>query len=293
MPRSTLLSATVIMMLGRKTALAVSISTFMLGVAPLTLTAQQPPPSGPPRDTVPPLFVAHDLYYAGAFVAGTVLMFPADKAIAKELQRPGTQANRFLSHLSTDFRLSAQPGALIIGGSLYAIGRVGHFDRVADLGLHGTEAILLGTGINYVLKGALGRARPYVVGDTNPHSFKFGRGFQKGNDYQSLPSGHTMAGFAAASAVTAETARWWPNSTWYIAPIMYGGATMIGLSRMYNNAHWASDVIMGAGVGTFAGIKVVQYNHAHPNNRLDRILLSTIVVPNGEGGVVVAWSMVP
>jgi hypothetical protein len=42
---------------------------------------------------------------------------------------------------------------------------------------------------------------------------------------------------------------------------MYGGAALVGLSRMYNNRHWASDVITGAAIGTFAGTKVVRYHH--------------------------------
>jgi hypothetical protein len=55
---------------------------------------------------------------------------------------------------------------------------------------------------------------------------------------------------------------------------MYGGATMIAASRMYNNKHWASDVVMGAAIGTFAGTKVVRYHHSHPGNRIDKWLLN-------------------
>jgi membrane-associated phospholipid phosphatase len=163
---------------------------------------------------------------------------------------------------------------------------------MADLGLHGTEAILVGTAVTGLMKGAAGRARPYVD-LTRPHDFKFGRGFTKGSDYESFPSGHTLVGFAAASAVTAETSRWWPNSKWYIGPVMYGGATLIGLSRMYNNKHWASDVMMGAAIGTFAGTKVVRYHHSHAHNRIDRWLLGATIVPDGEGGTSLAFSLMP
>ena len=65
---------------------------------------------------------------------------------------------------------------------------------------------------------------------------------------------------------------------------MYAGATAVGLSRMYHNRHWASDVVMGAAIGTFSGRKVVQYAHGHPGNLVDRILLSAAVVPDGYGG---------
>ena len=61
---------------------------------------------------------------------------------------------------------------------------------------------------------------------------------------------------------------------------------------MYNNRHWASDVIIGAAVGTFAGNKVVRYHHSHPGNKLDEWLvnfsirggkLTAIVIPRGPG----------
>jgi membrane-associated phospholipid phosphatase len=54
---------------------------------------------------------------------------------------------------------------------------------------------------------------------------------------------------------------------------MYGGASLVALSRMYNNAHWASDVVAGAAIGTIVGLKVVKFQHSHPDNRIDRELL--------------------
>jgi hypothetical protein len=59
---------------------------------------------------------------------------------------------------------------------------------------------------------------------------------------------------------------------------------------MYNNAHWASDVALGAAIGTFSGIKVVRYSHAHPNNFIDRALLHTSIVPVSSQEARVAWS---
>ena len=68
---------------------------------------------------------------------------------------------------------------------------------------------------------------------------------------------------------------------------------MIAASRMYNNAHWASDVALGAAIGTFSGIKVVRYSHGHTDNFIDRWLLGTRVIaaPNGDAGM--GWSVQP
>jgi hypothetical protein len=72
---------------------------------------------------------------------------------------------------------------------------------------------------------------------------------------------------------------------------MYAGATAVGLSRMYHNKHWASDVVMGAAIGTFSGRKVVQYAHGHPHNFIDQLILRTSVVPDGQGGRLVMVSI--
>lgn len=262
-----------------------------LGIAAVALSsglamAQTTASATDPRDTThaqtqAPFFTRKDALLGAAFALGTVAMFPLDKHFAVQLQNPSKTT--FLKNASTGVEVIASPGAYIIGGGLYLIGRAGKYDRLADLGWHGSEAVFLADGITYVIKGVAGRSRPFVSGGTRPTDFTFGGGFKSG-DQASFPSGHTTTAFAAAAAVTNETTRWWPKSTWIVGPLMYGGATAVGLSRMYHNRHWASDVVMGAAIGTFSGRKLVQYAHGHPDNRLDRIMLRTSVVPDGQGG---------
>jgi membrane-associated phospholipid phosphatase len=247
-------------------------------------------PADTTRVSSAPLFTRRDAWAAAAFLAGTAAMWPLDERFAKRLQTPNTQENRFFKDAATGVEAIAAPGAYIIGGSLYAVGRLSGNRHMADLGWHGTEAVLVGTGAFGLLKGIFGRARPETVDARDPSSYQFGRGFG-GGPYAAFPSGHTTTAFAAAAAVTAETSRWWPKTRWIIGPAMYGGATMVGLSRMYNNKHWASDVVMGALLGTFSGLKVVQYHHSHPDNRLDRWILgrtSVLVTPVGDVGLAVS-----
>jgi membrane-associated phospholipid phosphatase len=232
-----------------------------------------------------PLFTVRDAYIGAGFVAATIALLPFDRRIAHELQDSSTQSNRFFGGAATDFERATVPGTYVVGGALYVVGRLAHFDRMADLGLHGTESVFLAIQLTDIVKGLAGRARPFEVGDSLPGDFQFARGLRTKKGFTSFPSGHTAKAFAAASAVTAETARWWPQSTVIVAPVMYGGALMVGLARMYHNAHWASDVALGAGIGTFSGLKVVRYNHTHPRNRLDRWLLRTQLSPDSRGGV--------
>lgn len=232
------------------------------------------PASAQARDTISggsPFFTGRDVLILGAFTVGTVAVSPLDRHFARILQNPRAQESRFLSRSATTFRILGLEGSIAAGIGLYIIGGLDNQRRMQDLGLHSVESVLLGTALSYGIKTLAGRARPYVdVG--NSHDFKLGRGFS-GFDYQSFPSGHTTAAFALASTVSRETQMWWPRSRWPMGTLMYGGATLVGMSRMYNNKHWASDVLGGAAIGTIVGLKVVKYHHSHPDNAIDRVLL--------------------
>ena len=265
------------------------------------VAAGAPRPAATPSTAAPadsdnqlvPLFSLRDAAVAAGFVAATVGLFEVDRIVAKNAQAQVTQANRFLKDVSKPSEIIAWPGALVISGGFYAFGRVAHRNRFAELGWHSTEALVLAASVTNLLKGVLGRSRPFVSADTVPNDFKFGAGFSDQNR-SSFPSGHTSTAFAAASALASETRSQWPHqwwSAWLVAPALYSGATVVGLSRMYHNRHWGSDVLLGAAIGTFSGRKIVQYAHGHPGNRLDRIMLSTKVVPDGHGGALMMTSI--
>ena len=242
--------------------------------------------------TARPLFTANDAALAGVFALGGLAARSLDRPVALRLQRPGTQERRLLQRSATFFNTVAVPGAFVIGPGMYIAGRLSGEHRLADLGLHGTEALIIGELLGGAIKGMAGRARPYLsVKDPNPDDWQFMRGFGPTEGYRSFPSGHATAAFAAAAVATAEMSRWQPGSRWIVGTVMYTGAGLTGLSRMYNNRHWASDVIIGAAIGTFAGNKVVRYHHSHPGNKLDEWLvnfsvsggkLNAIVVPRAK-----------
>jgi len=230
--------------------------------------------SAPARDSIIPdarLFHRGDAYALGGFGVAAVALFQYDSKLATWFQSERFDT-RALQRLEQSLDFVGGVGALAIGGAMYVVGRVADKPRVAHLALHTTEAIVVGIGTAGVIKGVLGRARPYVTGPSNPRDFELLRGF-KGSPWQSFPSGHSTTSFAVAAAVTSETSEWWPRSRWIIGPLLFGGATAVGMSRMYDDKHWASDVVMGAAIGTFAGLKTVRFNHTRTGNRIDRWLL--------------------
>jgi membrane-associated phospholipid phosphatase len=227
-----------------------------------------------------PLFVVHDAVMVGAFGLATVALAPLDRQLTANLQQPARQSNRILHTGATIFRLLGGPGSLITAAGIYGIGLADGQRRTEDLGLHTLAAVVLSASETEVIKLIAGRARPSISPD-NARNFGLFRGLRDDN-YRSFPSGHTTTAFAFAATVASETQRWWPGTRWVIGPILYGGATLTGMSRIYNDAHWASDVMAAAALGTFTGVKVVRYQHSHPNNWLDRKLLRAGV--NISGG---------
>ncbi|MGY4384999.1 hypothetical protein ACVWYN_002035 [Pedobacter sp. UYP24] len=66
-----------------------------------------------------------------------------------------------------------------------------------------------------------------------------------GADRQSFPSGHTTLVFMTAEFLNQE---YKDRSIWF-SVAGYAIATGTGILRLYNNEHWVSDVVAGAGVG--------------------------------------------
>lgn len=105
------------------------------------------------------------------------------------------------------------------------------------------------TGIfTLLVKGIVGRARPYLFDSEGPFGFNSGS-FE--SIYASWPSGHTTTAFAFAVAIIILA----PRLKYIMLPL----AALAGYSRMALGAHYLADVIMGATVGTIGAILIYQW----------------------------------
>ena len=111
------------------------------------------------------------------------------------------------------------------------------------------SAILMAGAVSTVTKIVVGRARPYMdKGHMTFRPFTF-----PVENYASFPSGHTIVAFAF-SGVLAERI----NNTW--ASIgLYGLAAGCGISRMYTDEHWISDVAFGAVISVSISHSLVRW----------------------------------
>jgi len=230
-----------------------------------------------------------DKRLAAGLVLGSLALMPLDRQAESWLERPSLQASPALHSTAGAFNWLGGTGVLAGSVGALAIGRLTGNDRLSEVGLHTTEAIVASGAIVGATKGIMGRQRPFLEkGD--PGDFFPGHGFSNGG-LASLPSGHTAAAFSAATVLSIEAHRSWPKAAPIISPLLYGGATAVGLARMYDSRHWASDVALGATVGTLTGIQVMRYNDTHPDNRLSRWLVHTSIAPTGPHGVTIGLSL--
>ena len=200
---------------------------------------------------------ASDLLLLGAGTAGAAALISHDPAVARWMRRPSLQQNTVLHWTMTGARLFGDPGAILMGTGLWAGGALTRDQTASNDGLRALEAVATASVVTWAVKGSGGRARP-DVDSTNASDWQFGRGFRAGGQYQSFPSGHTAAAFAFASAITARLADRWPADARWAGPLLYGVAALTGVSRVYHHAHWMSDALVGAAIGTVSGLVIVR-----------------------------------
>ncbi|MCF6304975.1 MAG: phosphatase PAP2 family protein [Rhodobacteraceae bacterium] len=97
--------------------------------------------------------------------------------------------------------------------------------------------------VAYVLKGTIGRARPYLYDTEGPFSFM---PLTYQDMFAGFPSGHTTIAFAFATMVAILFPR--------LAIAAFVGAALTGFSRLALDAHYLADVIFGATFGTVCTI---------------------------------------
>ena len=206
-----------------------------------------------------------DWRYAGLFAVGVAALDLADEPVQRFAlrRRNESPALRHVSSYITNFGGLYEVYTL---GALGAYGFVFHQDKMKTTTLLATQAYVTGALVESVLKALSGRQRPYVM---DPNSVEaeptfHGPLYNGGRDADgkrlnsSFPSGHTTVAFAAATVFALE----YRNKP-FIPIIAYSAATLIGLSRLTENKHWATDVLVGATLGYLTGRQVVNNYHRY------------------------------
>lgn len=128
-----------------------------------------------------------------------------------------------------------------------------------------TQAYITSTFWAGLIKTLSGRERPGRSDFSNtPFSPGFhGPFYTLANGNSSFPSGHATLAFAAATVYAKEY-----SYVKAVPIIAYSFASLISLSRITENRHWATDILSGAALGYLCGKQVV--NNYHRYARLQR-----------------------
>jgi hypothetical protein len=189
-----------------------------------------------------------DWLKCGLVLGTTYGIMGQDEQIRNYAQNKRTSTTECISSIVEPF---GTYGAAIALGSVYLIGCINHSTDLKETALFGAESALISGIIVGFLKMAIGRSRPYKErGAWSYYPCNVSKIADKG--HRSFPSGHTAAAFSIASYISEK------YQNLFVTLIGYTVATMVGLSRIHDDMHWASDVFFGGIIGISVGKTVAK-----------------------------------
>ena len=182
------------------------------------------------------------------FLSLTGLTVYLDENINK---RVGNYCNKNPQILDFSSRLSklgkGEWGGLIIA-TMGAVGYTTNNRRLQNTFWLSLESALLSSAYSDINKILFGRERPY---SNSQGDFKGPCYGIKGSEYHSFPSGHASLAFSIGTVVAEQ----YSDNLW-VKVLVYTLASGIALSRVIENKHYLSDVIVGSAIG-YATAKMV------------------------------------
>jgi len=190
--------------------------------------------------TSPARFGKKDLRWILPVAGATTALIASDSWISKQVPNSPSQLdfNRKLSNVSMYSLLGA-------GGGAFLLGKLTNNEHLRETGFLAAEAVLDATAVTYALKVSTQRERPYQA--TGAGSFF--------NGGMSFPSEHSALSWSIAGILAHE----YPGPLTKL--LAYGLATTVTVTRVNAQQHFASDVLIGAGLGWYFAHEVYRARH--------------------------------
>lgn len=142
-------------------------------------------------------------------------------------------------------------------GGIYLKGLVFKDQKAKDTAYLGFKSILFTQAIDISLKYITGRERP--SGNKGAYFFKM-LDFSPGQNSLSFPSGHAATAFAFSSVITHQYPKWW------VKILVYSAASSVAWSRLNDNVHFTSDVLVGSAIGWYVGTTLTKFHQKKKSN---------------------------
>ncbi|GAB4094382.1 phosphatase PAP2 family protein [Flaviaesturariibacter terrae] len=198
-----------------------------------------------------------------ALVAGSIAVLDEPIQRSALRLRNSSSSLREVSSYVTNFGGTYE--VYVLGG-LGLTGFVFKNKKMQTTTLLASQSYITGALLETTLKFLTGRQRPYIIDPTSLEAeprflgpfYKTPNDPNGGSTNSAFPSGHTTVAFAAATVYALE----YKDRIW--VPILaYSAAGLIGLSRITENKHWATDVLCGAALGYLTGRLTVNNYHRY------------------------------
>jgi membrane-associated phospholipid phosphatase len=194
------------------------------------------------------------LLFSGAIATTGLVMAFLDRGIKEWVDDHQVTGSKdfslFVTHLGEPLVLLGLSAVFYIGGEGFKD------DNLRKTALLSLESFCINGIVVNGMRYLLSRSRP-LSGD-GPSSFHW---FSLKNNRHSFPSGHTSTAFAVAAVIAGQ------SDSFLVGAVSYGLASLVAISRVYNNEHWASDVIAASIIGYFIGKKVLALNRPSDKNK--------------------------
>lgn len=232
------------------------------------------------RDTERSVFIPLELSNAelltlAAATSLGVVAFNHDQEIMDVVQKHKSQTTMTLQNVG-NFLGSGYGGAAIAAGS-YFLGVALNNGKIERAGLFMVGASLAQGIITETVKRTFGRARPNA--DLGPYSF-----FNDGK--KSFYSGHTAEAFTIATVIAEMYKEDYPVVPW----VAYGFAAVTAYARVHDEAHWASDVIIGAVAGHLITKLAMNAFNGNSDGRGGLLLFPSYDASTGTMMINASWS---
>lgn len=185
----------------------------------------------------------------GSAIAGGTILYFFDDEILKGIQRISSPQLDNISKYGFEPMGVIWPVALT--GGYYIYGLAADNDKARQIALGEAQVIVYTIITTEIFKQVFHRHRP---DDEIPSNPKLWEGPFTGWGYNSFPSRHTALAFATATLFQ----QVYKDRLW-VGILSYTLATGVGLSRIYDNKHWPTDVLFGALIGYGIGKSVFNF----------------------------------
>lgn len=212
----------------------------------------------------------------GGTVLGTIALYTIDHTTTEFFRDQEDKIPHFIEQYG--WKVGNPQNNYAITGAVYFTGLFTKSEKWRRLGVLMLSSASAAGLLQQALKYPLGRARPRT--GLGKDTFD---PFSSDAEYHSFPSGHAILAFTNGHAIAKQF-----KSIWAKAGI-YTVSAVPGLSRLWNGAHWFSDVALSAAISIFTVETIDRYldGKYDPTGQRDknRIDWSVQVLP-GKVGIV-------